>query len=168
MSCVKRFLDLVTTLTAGLLAIVIGTMAIIVLGGVFWRYALSDSQAWIEELARYLMVWGAFLGAPLAVRSGGHVALSFLNDLLPPPAALGVRLLAKIIFATFLAFVAWQGVYLISDTIDQLSPVLGVPMGYVYAAVPIGCALMLLQLLYLIPEEFLQYARPPMAEPAQH
>ena len=166
MGLARQILERLTTATAGLLALVTSVMVGTVLGGVVWRYALNNSQAWTEELSRYLMIWAAFLGASLAVRSGAHVALEFLNDRLPFPASAMVRLLAKLIFGAFLAFVVWQGGYLISDTMDQASPVLGVPMGYVYAAVPIGCALMLLQLLYLIAEEFLRLFRPPITDPA--
>jgi len=43
-----------------------GTMTVVVLAGVFFRYVLEAPLPWSEELARYLMVWGASLGASVA------------------------------------------------------------------------------------------------------
>ena len=57
-------------LVAGLLAIVFLIVFINVIG----RYGFGTSFAWVEEVARHLMILGAFSGAGLALREGRLVA----------------------------------------------------------------------------------------------
>ena len=56
-----------------LLAIMVSNVAI----GVFYRYVLNNSLSWTEELARYLMVWFAYIGMAMAFRDESHVNVSF-------------------------------------------------------------------------------------------
>ncbi|HSS27226.1 MAG TPA: TRAP transporter small permease subunit, partial [Usitatibacter sp.] len=39
----------------------------------FTRYALNDSASWTEEIARYLLVATAFVGAAINVRKNNHI-----------------------------------------------------------------------------------------------
>ena len=66
-------------------AVVIGclaAMALIVGANIALRYTTNHSLSWSDEAARYLMIWMTFLGAGLALRTGGHVAISNLQDLI--------------------------------------------------------------------------------------
>ncbi|MEL6133172.1 MAG: TRAP transporter small permease subunit, partial [Bacteroidota bacterium] len=47
----------------GFLAILMGMITLVVLWGVFTRYALGSQASWSEELARFLLVWIGLLGA---------------------------------------------------------------------------------------------------------
>jgi len=50
----------------------------------FTRYALNDSAAWTEEIARYLLICTVFMGIAAAVRRTRHIHVDFLYRLLPP------------------------------------------------------------------------------------
>ena len=62
--------------------------AIIVFAGIFacmfvqviLRYAFDSPLTWSEELARYLMIWCAFLGWVIASRNDTHLAMTFVVD----------------------------------------------------------------------------------------
>mgnify|MGYP001407570087 CR=1 FL=1 len=43
------------------------SIALIVSASIFFRYVLNDSITWSEEIAKYLMVWMVFVGAPVAM-----------------------------------------------------------------------------------------------------
>ena len=58
-------------------------MAIIVFLQFFTRYALNNSIAWTEEIARYLLMCVGFLGGGLAVRRYSHIHVEFLYVYMP-------------------------------------------------------------------------------------
>ena len=52
----------------------------------FTRYALNDSAAWTEEIARYLLICMVFIGIAAAVRRTRHIHVDFLYRLIPAKA----------------------------------------------------------------------------------
>jgi TRAP-type C4-dicarboxylate transport system permease small subunit len=108
---------------------------------------LAGSLHWTDELARFTTIWIVMLGSVVAFERGAHVAVDVLPDSLPPPVGRLLRGVAYLLGAVFLAVLAWQGLALSLRTMRQVSPALGLPMGYVYLAVPAGAALMALQAL---------------------
>lgn len=135
----------VRALTSAALVVLV---AVVVLA-VFVRYfgLFAGSLHWADELARFTTVWLVMLGSVVAFDRGAHAAVDFLPDALPPGPARTVRLVAHLLGAAFLAVLAWQGLALALRTMRQVSPALGLPMGYVYLAVPVGATLMALQAL---------------------
>ena len=73
------------------LIVLLATMAVLVIANVISRYVFLYSFTWVEEATRYMMIWAAFLGAGLALRVGGHIAIDHLASALPPMAARIVR-----------------------------------------------------------------------------
>ena len=124
----------------------VGTMAALVIANVISRYVFGYSFTWVEEVTRYMMIWTAFLGAGLALRVGGHIAIETLPQSLPPAAGRAVRALIVAILAVTLAIVLWLGIEYADFGWEQETPVLGWSFGKVYLAIPIGAALMLLHL----------------------
>ncbi|HOK96987.1 MAG TPA: TRAP transporter small permease [Anaerohalosphaeraceae bacterium] len=123
---------------------VIVIMAILVLDvlwGVFSRYVLKAQSRWTEELAIFLLVWVSLLGASVAYASKSHLGVDYFVGKLDRQAQRLAELLVHLAVAVFAAsaFVA-GGWALVSKTLaaGQISPALGVKMGYVYLAVPIS------------------------------
>jgi TRAP-type C4-dicarboxylate transport system permease small subunit len=121
----------------------------LVFANVVLRYGFGQSLAWAEEASRYMMIWLAFLGAGLALREGAHIAVETLPDALPPLLSKLVRLVAILLVALFLALILWLGWQYAQFAMMQRTPVLRLPVGYIYLAIPIGMALMLVHLLLL-------------------
>jgi TRAP-type C4-dicarboxylate transport system permease small subunit len=134
-------------LNQGLVMALMGSMALLVFVNVVTRYVFGTSLIWVEELTQYEMIWVAYLGAGLALREGRHVAVDTLQDLLP---SLGRRRLRQVIAAATLAFLVVLvvlGLQIVAFTWDQETPVMNVPAGVPYLAVPIGAAALALHLL---------------------
>lgn len=71
----------ITTRWAGYMAtLLLAAMLAIMITHVFFRYVLSDSFGWTEELARFMMVWMAFLFFPAAHRQGLNASLEIVTD----------------------------------------------------------------------------------------
>src|SRR4029453_6163214 len=78
----------------------LAAMAVIIFTTVGLRYLTSQSIEWAEEVSRHMMIWLTFLGCGPVLRYGGHIAVENLQDALPRPLAIVVRMLvALLLFA---------------------------------------------------------------------
>src|SRR5881227_2935736 len=59
------------------------TLGLVIFYQFFTRYALNDSASWTEEIARYLLIATAFVGAAVNVRKNNHIQVDFFYRLLP-------------------------------------------------------------------------------------
>ncbi|TVR07034.1 MAG: TRAP transporter small permease [Salinarimonadaceae bacterium] len=131
------------------LVLLFTAMAVIVFANVSLRYLTTGSIIWAEEVARYLMIWMTFIGAGLALRVGGHVAISNLQEVLPN---LGQKILRSLLVLMLLGFfcaMIWFGLDYMNRTRFQLTPATRIPFRYVYAAMPIGFGLLIVHLLLI-------------------
>lgn len=131
-------------LVAGLLAVVF----LIVFLNVVGRYGFGTSFAWSEEVARHLMILGAFAGAGLALREGRLVAITTVPDLLPDTFARILRWAIVAVMFAFMAIMCWLGVQFVEFGWNKETMSTGIPRGIPYLSIPIGCALFLVQLAF--------------------
>lgn len=108
---------------------------------VFFRYVLQHSLRWTEEAARYLLIWLVLLGSAVAMRHRAHLQVDILTAALPPKPRRILESIIGILTLVFLAIMTVQGAYVVTVTISQVSPAMQLPMGLIYAALPIGGAL---------------------------
>ena len=59
-------------------------LALIVFLQFFTRYILNDSLAWTEEIARYGLMWLAFIGGAVVTRKKTQIAVELLGNLMAP------------------------------------------------------------------------------------
>lgn len=111
---------------------------------VFFRYVLNDSLMWGEELARYIFVWLTFLGAGLGVGRNVHVGVDSVVEMLPLRSKLLVQLAVEIAVSVFLLALIAVGLQLTMASARMQTLLLGVSVAYVYLAVPVGGAVMLM------------------------
>ncbi len=105
---------------------------------VVFRFVLESPLAWTEELARYSLIWLTFLGAAYAMSLKQHILVEFFTNLFPPIGRKIFETLAVIVSMTFFILMMYQGWQLAMSAMAQTSPVLRIPMGYVYAVIPIS------------------------------
>jgi len=136
------FQRLASFMTAFTLSVALGVMG----SQVVFRYALNDSLYWAEEVARYALVWSSMIGAAVAYREGGHVAVTDLIRRLPRPVQAGLNRTIHLIVLLFSIFLAWQGWSLMLRNFarNQLSTALEMPIAWVQLAIPVGAALIAL------------------------
>lgn len=114
---------------------------------VFCRYVLKISLSFTEELARFLFIWVTFLGTAMAQKKHQHVRMELLLERLPAKAAAGLRLTGNLAAVIIYLIMIGSGFVVISKTMAQASAALNLPMGIVYAAVPVCGVLMILFML---------------------
>lgn len=116
-------------------------MSVVVFAQVVFRF-FHASILWSEEVSIYSLVWCVFLGAALCCRKGTLVGLEAVKMLLPKPARKFVAVLACLCSVVFLLTIAYVGVNTSIKVWSQTTPILGVPVGLIYFAIPLGSVFM--------------------------
>ncbi len=133
--CVDAFHSGLEALSAALLFTLCGD----VLLGVADRFVFHLGWPWPEELARFLLTWLSFLTAAVAARRDGHFVIDYFAARLFRRRDFRIFrvAMAAAVTATLLLVIikGWQLTVIVAS---QASPALGLPMGWVYAAIPVG------------------------------
>jgi TRAP-type C4-dicarboxylate transport system permease small subunit len=134
-----------------------GAIAVIVAAGVFWRYVLNDSLTWSEELSKFCMLWLVFVGAPIALRFGNHVAIEIVPSLLARRARAALAALALLLVAIFLAVLTWKGFVFAWNGRTQSAIAIGdISMIWIFISIPLGAAVMLLVSVQMMLEQVMR------------
>ena len=124
--------------------LILAVMTLAVFVQVVVRYAGRWTVTGLDEVARYLFVWLVMIGAAAAMHRAEHTSLDYFRDRLP---ARGRALVRAVTHGAglllFLSLIKTSFV-LVPNAQLQTSAGLELPLGYVYAAVPVGSALILL------------------------
>jgi C4-dicarboxylate transporter DctQ subunit len=137
----------VNGLTKWLMIFFLSVTTVMVAVEVVLRYAFGSSLYVTEELTRYLMVWVVFLACSLAVRDNAHISIEIVASRFTGRARAAYNLVAQLFFLAFLTFLIVEGVIALSFQMEQIIPTLNVPIFWFYLAIPVGGALMVLNLL---------------------
>jgi TRAP-type C4-dicarboxylate transport system permease small subunit len=145
-AALKRRLDRV--LEAALF-VSLSAMTLAVLWQVVSRFVLRDPSSVTEELARFLMVWVGLLGATYAVGQGLHPSVGVAHFALARRLPLGglTAALPRLVVAAFALLVLLVGgaeLVRLTFELEQTSAALRLPLGWVYAVLPVSGVLLLL------------------------
>ena len=102
---------------------------------------------WTDELATFLLIWVALLGSAVALGRGAHLGIDYFVSKLSDQVRIRTELFVFAVVALFsLLVMVFGGVGLVARTFElkQVSVSLNLPMGYVYLAVPISGAFLVL------------------------
>lgn len=141
----KAVIDIIRKINDTLVMLVLALLSAFVIIQVFCRYFLSAPLTWSEELARYLQIWMVMLGSAVMMRKGGHLAIDLVTASLPPKIKKVTDFVAYAATIVFFAIVFYYGIFLTVNAGRQTSPAMNMPMSYVYASLPVGSALILLE-----------------------
>lgn len=144
MQAIVRAFDLLEALIKIVMAGLIAGMVTLIATQVCFRYVLNEPLAWTEEVARHLMIWSALLGAAVAYRRKGHLGMDILVMHLPPRWQRWVEVVLQVLSIGFFGILVVHGIPLAERTMHQFSSAIRIPMGYIYASIPAGSALILL------------------------
>lgn len=115
--------------------------------GVIMRYIINDPQAWVEEVARYAIIWGTFLGFGIALRHNQHIQVDILYDRLPKAWQPAMDVLSTIFCIVFCSIYTYYGYILVENRFNSgmVSLDVGIPMWIVYLILPISGLLFLIR-----------------------
>lgn len=126
------------------LLVLFPVMLLVVFVATMARYFNLFPMFWGEEVARYIMVFMAYIGAGLAMKNGAHIGISFVVDRIQNPAVRRMFDLLRLgIILFFCGVITFHVINIIRSPIFriQTTPALFIPMWIPYAAVPLGMIL---------------------------
>lgn len=150
MTALRRLLD---TVTGGLSALLLAGMVVMVAWQVISRYLLNDPSTFTEETLRFGVIWLSLIGAAYVTGRGKHMSVDLLKDALSPSVQRIINILIQVAFIVFAgAVLIFGGLRAVNIAWYQTSAVLQVPMGAIYAALPVAGVLVILYSLLNIAE----------------
>ncbi len=144
-----KFDNLLARGEAVIIITMVAVMTVVVFLQVVYRYVLTQPLHWSEELARYLFVWLSILGATLGLQKRGHFGLDIFYRMLPSKGKHFFQFLINLLIGIVIFVILIQGIKLVQKTVLQDSPAMGISMGWAYACLPVGAALMAIHLIVI-------------------
>lgn len=125
---------------------------------VILRFVFHNTNSWSEELARYMFVWLVYLSAAYAIYKNAHIKIDAAINIFPKKIRPFLPIVGEVIFLVYAVAITIYSTDYCMDLLasHQISMGLHITMGYMYAAIPVGHALMSLRLIQLIVREIKQ------------
>ncbi|MBK5073561.1 TRAP transporter small permease [Budviciaceae bacterium CWB-B4] len=151
MNTLKKMVD---QFLAWAVILISSVLVLCVLWQVFSRYCLGTPSVATDEIARFMFMWVGLVGAAYAVSLKRHLAIDLLTQKLTGTRKLVSEVVIILMTLLFAGLVmVYGGLGLVQKTLStqQLSPALGIPMGYIYFAIPFsGIAIIFYSLVDLL------------------
>lgn len=115
-------------------------MAALTIANVVARNLFGANLAAVEELNEFLIVLITFVGLSHAAGLGRHIRMTALHDQCGPRLRRRVLIVVSALTAAVLLTLAYHAARY-AWGVERVSPVLGVPLRWVYLCAPLGLAL---------------------------
>ncbi|MGI5173204.1 TRAP transporter small permease [Treponema sp. OMZ 840] len=148
---VRKYLGYLKKVDYILAGITLSTLVFLTVMGVVMRYIFGKPFTWLEEVQLFCMVWVVFFGAAPALRSGSHVAIEIIVELFPLKIQNIINIFIDIVFIGVMSYFFYQSLGYIRMFIlnARTTPMLDIPMWFVYLAAPIASADMIISHIYI-------------------
>lgn len=123
-------------------------MFLSVLYQIIGRYLIRTSIAWTEEAARYCMIWLAFLGASMLIRSGENSSVTFLKDRFSGKLRDYLELAIQAVMLAFMAVIFFLSLSQVRYSMNEISPALRISMFIPKSSILFGSLIVSFQLLW--------------------
>jgi TRAP-type C4-dicarboxylate transport system permease small subunit len=143
-----RAIGRVAMAVAGALFVGIG---IAFLGQIVLRYLFNVGLVWVDEFARYSLVWVVFLSAGLGFPFIEATSVRIVVNLLPRAGKRGVTLVTRLLSLATLVTIFWYGIQFTNQgTLIRMLGLSPLSMFWAHLAIPVGCSVMILRLTRMI------------------
>ena len=141
---VETVFSFIDRLVMWLIGVMLLVMTIVLFANSIGRAVLNISFVGGPALGRLLMIWLTFMGAYLLVRKSRHITIDIAVRLASDRGRRLLVILINFSGAVTTGYLTWLGYLFTLSRFEhgQMDPMLSVPTGIFYLAVPLGCALM--------------------------
>lgn len=142
-----RFEDFATGLALRAAIAFLVLAASLALYQVITRFVFDAPSTWSEVITRSSMIWSVFLGVAVAYRHGAMISVDVVQNALPRRLGLTLFAVANAASLVFFAILFWQGWAMALRVSSQKLAALEISIAYVYAALPIGSAFIMVAII---------------------
>jgi len=126
-----------------LCALLVAAMVVLLFIQVVGRYGFENPPDWTEELARMVFIYLTFVGGALAIVRNAHLRIESFHDRLSPRAKTTLDIVLTLVGVIFLVVTLYYSMGLLGRLSHQPMSSVPISKAFMFAAVPVGCALML-------------------------
>jgi len=150
----------------GLLSALVASSILMSVIGVFYRYVLGRSLAYVEEVAGLIMAAVIVLGASLAVATKEHIRVELLLQVFPRLARWlnALAWLTVLVVSAAMAWLTWLFVSKLIANGQTASSVEWLKIGWPLLIVPLGYAVSCLKAAWILFQEVTGRAAQPQTE----
>ena len=125
------------------LVILMITMLVDMMLGVFFRYVVGQALSWSEEVGTLCLIWMTFVGGAIGITRGSHFAMQLLLDTLRPKAQRMLRTAIALLIMLFGLVLTPYALDLTIRNSTSITPGLGLNLAVQYASAFVGGVLMI-------------------------
>lgn len=142
----KKVLEWITKVEYAIMIVAFVLMVLCYFTSVVNRNFIKVSMPWAEELALYSMTFMALLGTEVGLRDGTQVAVTAVIEKLHGITRKVVDLVKQLVLELFSFSMLNAGVQLVAKQLQhgQTTPVLKIPMSFMYSSLVLAFGLILL------------------------
>lgn len=144
-----RIINVVTDLAVWIGGFFSVIMTLTVVYAVLARYLFKRPIGWSEEIAVYLMIWVVFLGAAYTLKENAHIGVDILISRLSASPKKGLLIFHYLTGIVLMSILFLKGIDMVAFTLQMNSHSIAIdfPLVIPHLAVPVGAALLILQLI---------------------
>lgn len=150
MSVKRVLLHLLNHIEEYVCGLLLSTFVTLLFAQIIVRQFFSYSIPWGEEVATYMFVWFAYLGAVVAAKMSAHNRVTFQFAIFPPIVKKVSETFADLIWVAFNLYFTWLAYDFVFNRMNLFwkSQTTGVPMKYFFMILPIAFFLMSARILW--------------------
>lgn len=131
---------------------ILAILIVLTFFGVIWRYIFNAPFTWLEEVQTSCMVWIVFAAAGAAFRSGNHVAIEMIVDMMPEKMQKVMEWIISAVVVIVIGYLFWQSIGFIQVFLKsgRSTSMLKIPYSVVYGIAIISYIDMIISYFYSI------------------
>lgn len=130
----KSKLSFLANLDVIIASVILALLIVLTFMGVVWRYIFHAPFTWLEEVQTSCMVWITFAAAGAAFRTGNHVAIEMLVDLMPQKVQKIMEIFIAVVVVIILGYLFVQTIPYLQIFLEsgRSTSMLHIPYGVIY------------------------------------
>jgi len=151
---ISKWLNPLHKTIAGSIAVIFGLMVMVGALQVTNRYFFNSSLSWSEEFQKFAHIWIICLTIPVAYRNSAHLGMDIIYRKLPLKYQSLFNQLVNVLWLLSGILLAVFSLDLIKVAENQMSPGLGISMGWIYSGLFIGNIYLIITAIQKLIENF--------------